>query len=470
MSKVHHPGGLPSPVEIVSALDRVIVGQDNAKRALALAAYRHYLGLECEHSGTDSAFGKQHTLLLGPTGCGKTQLVRELGRVLGVPVGMFSATSYAEAGYAGDQVENIVRALCLNTGSVAAAERSMVFIDEICKTKRTPGTRDVSGAGVQNALLKLLDGVGVCVKSDDTVKWVQTDRIFFVFAGAFDGLDDIVQTRVDGPKGIGFGNEHALGSPDGVERNAACIEDLIKFGMVREFVGRLATIAAVEPLDVDVLERILVEPQHSWLRRTQAFFAAHGTDLHLSRGAIRALAERAAEHGTGARALDRVASSALDPTVWRFLQANGPINRIDVNRTTIERGAQARFRPGTRQDVDEDGSQLAPVRIAQTNEVKPMGGTSRWNVAELDRIERTLSLEHAAKPAQNWWQNVRDAHSHDPAGLHDVAQQLVDREATIDELFTASVFAQTKDLRAVLHYLDYKRIRDREEKQQKAEK
>ncbi len=454
---------IPRPAELVAGLDRVVVGQDQAKRTLALAAYRHYLGVVGRRHGVDSAFGKQHTLLLGPTGCGKTQLVRELAALLEVPFAMVSATNYVEAGYVGDKVENIVRNLYFNAGGRAdAAERGMVLVDEVDKIRSVSGSgRDVSGSGVQNALLKLLDGISVMVDGIDRAQPVRTQGMFFVFAGAFESIDAIARKRIQAGAGIGFGP--AIGTSKAqTNRPPVTVDDLVEFGMIRELVGRLTAIAEVQPLDVDLLARILVEPQGSWLRRMQGFFAQHGTQLHLSRAAIRSLAERAAVHGTGARALDRVATAALESTVWRLLHSDQAVTRVDVTRSTVEHGVDARFRLGDAQGVVPAAT--PPTSATPAGDDEPLGAASHytadWYRAELLRLEEELCLDEAAKPAQNWWRNLCSQHSRMPGAMHCFARNLRERGATINEAYLVSVFAQTEDMRAMLHYLDYKRLRD----------
>jgi hypothetical protein len=287
-------------------------------------------------------------------------------------------------------------------------------------------------------------------------------HIFFIFAGAFEGLDDIVRRRTQTAEGIGFRQGQRGTSGPQMPRPSVAIEGLIEFGMVREFVGRLATIAEVQPLDVGALARILVEPRNSWLERTKRFFAAHGAELHLSRGAIRALAERAANHGTGARALDRVATAALESTVWRLLRSEQPVARVEVTRTTVERGVEARFRMGSCLRLKPRPGPPPKVHptASEPAQAEPVHCTAAEYRAAIDLLEGELCLDQAAKPAQAWWRSIRAAHDQEPRELHDLALQLRERRTTIHELFLASASARTEDLRTVLHYLDSKRLLD----------
>ena len=246
--------GMTSPLEIIRELDQFVIGQDEAKRALALAGYRHYLGLRLGRRGGEARFGKQHVLLTGPTGCGKTRLVSQLGRIFDRPMATVAATSLVESGYTGEHVESAVGRLVLAAnGDVMTAESGILFIDEVDKIRRSEGIgKDVSGEGVQHALLKLLDGMKVPVRQGDGKVMVDTRRMFFVFAGAFEGLDEIARRRTAGPDGIGFGRSQEVS----VEEPARMpVEDLIEYGLVREFVGRFSAIASVRHLDAGQMKR-----------------------------------------------------------------------------------------------------------------------------------------------------------------------------------------------------------------------
>lgn len=333
-----------TPPEIVRELDRFVIGQEDAKRALALAGYRHYLGLKMGKRGGESRFGKQHVLLTGPTGCGKTRLVNELGRIFNRPMVTVAATSLVEAGYTGEHVESAVAKLLLVAGGeVPRAEGGIIFVDEVDKIRRSSGGfRDVSGEGVQNALLKLLDGLRVPVRQKEGSVMVDTADILFVFAGAFSGLDDIVRRRVAGPDEIGFSHAATLEASD-AQADAVKAQDLIDYGMIREFVGRFSAIAAVQQLEAADLARILVEPEGSLVQRSQAFFIAHGVDLKMSSSALDAIAERARSLKTGARALESVATEVLDPIVWRFFQSERKVRSIEVTERAIHGESAALF-------------------------------------------------------------------------------------------------------------------------------
>ena len=464
---------IPSIAELVSALDEVIIGHSAAKRALATAAFRHYLGLRSGATGHGGGYGKQHVLLIGSSGTGKTRMVQELGKVLGQAMTTASATSLVETGYVGDHVEDVVRSLYASAnGNIDLVERGVVFIDEIDKTRRAADvSRDVSGAGVQNALLKLLDGTMVSVKDRGQVHWVRSDNMFFVLSGAFEGLDQIVRRRATGSDSIGF--EANAQSEDEV-LGAAETEDLIEFGMVRELVGRMSTISHLSELGLGDLEKILVAPRDSWLNRTRAFFADLGVDLRVSPAAIKHIAREARRKGTGARALDLVASRMLEPTLWELLQSEQPIQRIEVTRKTMERGDRARFR---HVPVGESSTQDSAIRgfwltgstsSADRGRDQPRW-TNEWYANELVHLERTLQFDDAQFIARSWWRELVRRNRQGLSVVHYLAEQLVERESSIQEIYDAFIRCETNSLKGALLYHDYKRIKDQEARERNSE-
>lgn len=343
---------LPTPSELVAHLDRHVVGQAEAKRALASAVYRHYLGLahrDLPGSG-DRDFGRQHVLLFGPTGCGKTLLVRVLARHLGVPVAFTAATTLVETGYSGEHVDSVFAALLAAAGGdPARAERGIVFLDEFDKLRRVAGHgRDVSGEGVQNALLAALDGAPVRLKVRDTVVTLDASRVLFVCAGAFAALAPQVRARLASGGAIGFASvprDEPLTDADALARVTA--HDLVEFGLVPELVGRFPWVASLRPLGRPDLVRILDQPDDGPLAREARQFELHGVRLEVLAEAREALAARALAMGTGARGLPRLLHETLAPVAWRLPElADEGVSEVRVYRATVEHGAAPELRHG----------------------------------------------------------------------------------------------------------------------------
>ena len=484
------PRILPRPAEMIAHLDKTVRGQEKAKKDIANAVYNHYVS-QAERDRTGHDMGRQHILLLGPTGSGKTFIVKTLAEYLGFPVSFASATALVETGYRGRPVDDVIKALLERSdNNPRLTERGIVFIDEIDKIRRqdTGGQRDVSGEGVQNALLTMLDGRIADNVDSNRHEPIDTSRILFICTGAFVGLQEIVERRLGhtGAPAIGFPTriqENLSGIPNKPIYTALCqatTPDFVEFGMIPEFIGRFATVTALHELGRDDMRAIISEStQRSALSRQRAFAELHGIELEITSEALDEIVDDAFRLGTGARGLHRLIGVAVDSVDYRWGQlADDGVTKVTIDRACLLGKGEPRLEKGKRkhQRFDEQLRLDCINSLPNTPTTSRMAGTlpggftdtTGWPTEQLreklDQIKtESLDWEHTQDHAKGWWTAFENANAKQLHLVVRLAEELRNRKATIGEFFITYVYSNCDNIMANLHFLDYRRLKAEED-------